>query len=287
MTCYDDDEILFILLALRFCIALLSHSKFWHINWVYTLNLRAHQLYVDIFEYHFQVKLMLSDVSSTRRPLADLRVSLEDLFFGRLHSKVSFMVFHGTRFHLLLEEVIALLFGMHLVFLYVTTMCYDDQSLRCASCFRLRRGVTDWTGGQTSSGGGRTREQTGRGGGRGNGMNRGVNEIPDFPTGIVQQLQYMLPTIVAQVGDHIKNQGINGIQNDNADDDNIHEDVRNVNVSNAYTRWVEKMEAIQDISGCGVNQMVNYVAGSLTDKALTWWNTQVQARSRETAVGMT
>ncbi|GJW51249.1 putative reverse transcriptase domain-containing protein [Tanacetum coccineum] len=114
------------------------------------------------------------------------------------------------------------------------------------------------TGGQIGRGGGRTREQTGRGDGR---------------TGITQQLQDLLLTIITQVGDHISNQRINGSQNDNAADDSIHEDVRNVNVSNgrngcsykefvacrpkefdgkggaiAYTRWVEKMEAVQDIN---------------------------------------
>ncbi|GKC49085.1 putative reverse transcriptase domain-containing protein [Tanacetum coccineum] len=31
----------------------------------------------------------------------------------------------------------------------------------------------------------------------------------------------------------------------------------------AYTRWVEKMEAVQDISGCRDNQKVKYTAGSL------------------------
>ncbi|GKD24923.1 reverse transcriptase domain-containing protein, partial [Tanacetum coccineum] len=47
------------------------------------------------------------------------------------------------------------------------------------------------------------------------------------------------------------------------------------------------MEAVHDISGCGVNQKVKYAAGSLIGKALTWWNTQVQTRGREAAVGMT
>ncbi|GKD25224.1 zf-CCHC domain-containing protein [Tanacetum coccineum] len=110
---------------------------------------------------------------------------------------------------------------------------------------------------------------------------------------------------------HISNQGINGIRNDNAADDSIHEDVRNVNVSNgrsgcsykefvackpkefdgkggaiAYTLWVEKMEVVHGISGCGVNQKVKYAAGSLISKALTWWNTQVQTRGRESAIGI-
>ncbi|GKA20614.1 hypothetical protein Tco_0700603 [Tanacetum coccineum] len=40
----------------------------------------------------------------------------------------------------------------------------------------------------TGRGGGRTREQDGQGGGRGNGVNGGVNEVPDFFTVIDQQL---------------------------------------------------------------------------------------------------
>ncbi|GJV44249.1 hypothetical protein Tco_1428785, partial [Tanacetum coccineum] len=65
------------------------------------------------------VKLMLSDVKD-RRPLADLRVSLKDLFFGRLHLEVLFMVMHDASIHLLSEDVVALLFGMHLVFSMLT-----------------------------------------------------------------------------------------------------------------------------------------------------------------------
>ncbi|GKB50478.1 putative reverse transcriptase domain-containing protein [Tanacetum coccineum] len=41
------------------------------------------------------------------------------------------------------------------------------------------------------------------------------------------------------------------------------------------------------MSGCGVNQKVKYTAGSFIGKALTWWNTQVQTRGQEAAVGMT
>ncbi|GKA90387.1 hypothetical protein Tco_0812257 [Tanacetum coccineum] len=76
--------------------------------------------------------------------------------------------------------------------------------------------------GQIGRGGRRTKEQIGRGGGRGNGTNGGVDEVPDFSNNIAQQLQDLLPTIVAQVGDHISNQGINGSRNDNAVDDSIH-----------------------------------------------------------------
>ncbi|GJZ76417.1 reverse transcriptase domain-containing protein [Tanacetum coccineum] len=53
-----------------------------------------------------------------------------------------------------------------------------------------------------------------------------------------------------------------------------------------YTRWIEKMESVQDMSGCGDNQKVKYTAGSFMGKALTWWNSQIHTRSREAAVGM-
>ncbi|GJR30714.1 retrovirus-related pol polyprotein from transposon TNT 1-94 [Tanacetum coccineum] len=41
------------------------------------------------------------------------------------------------------------------------------------------------------------------------------------------------------------------------------------------------------MSGCGANQKVKYTDGSFIDKALTWLNTQVQTKGRETAVCMT
>ncbi|GKD32479.1 putative reverse transcriptase domain-containing protein, partial [Tanacetum coccineum] len=115
----------------------------------------------------------------------------------------------------------------------------------------------------------------------------------------------------AQVGNQGNNQGNNRNQNGNAVNDNIQGDVRNVIVNNGrrgcsykeflacnpkeydgkggaivYTRWIEKMESVQDMSGCGDDQKVKYTAGSFVGKALTWWNSQIHTRSRETAVGM-
>ncbi|GJW25517.1 reverse transcriptase domain-containing protein [Tanacetum coccineum] len=54
----------------------------------------------------------------------------------------------------------------------------------------------------------------------------------------------------------------------------------------ALTRWIKKMENVIDNSGCAENQKVKYAASSFVNKALTWWNTQVQARGREDAIGM-
>ncbi|GJV00531.1 reverse transcriptase domain-containing protein [Tanacetum coccineum] len=148
------------------------------------------------------------------------------------------------------------------------------------------------TGGQTGRRGRRTEEQTGRVGGRtsdqgsqGKRMNGGVDEVPDFSTVIAQKLQGLLPTIVAQVGDHISNQGINGSRNDNATDDNIQEDDRNVNLGNdrngcSYKEFVACKPNELD----GKGSAVKYSADSLTDRALTWWNSEVKTRGREAVV---
>nr|GFC36688.1 reverse transcriptase domain-containing protein [Tanacetum cinerariifolium] len=86
-------------------------------------------------------------------------------------------------------------------------------------------------------------------------------------------------------------------QNGNAINDNIRGDVRNVIENNdrrgctykeflpcspkeydwkggvvVYTRWIKKMESVQDMNGCGNNQKVKYSVGSFVGKALTLWN---------------
>nr|GEY36140.1 hypothetical protein [Tanacetum cinerariifolium] len=73
------------------------------------------------------------------------------------------------------------------------------------------------TGEPTGRVGGRTGDQDGQGGDRGSRANGGVDEVPDFSSVIAQELQNLLPTIIAQVGNHTNN---------------IEGDVRNVSVSN-------------------------------------------------------
>ncbi|GJZ35038.1 putative reverse transcriptase domain-containing protein [Tanacetum coccineum] len=60
-----------------------------------------------------------------------------------------------------------------------------------------------------------------------------------------------------------------------------------VTMKDVLTSWIEKMESVMDISACVNNQKVKYVARSLINKALTWWNTQIQARGRKVNMGMT
>ncbi|GJX64910.1 putative reverse transcriptase domain-containing protein [Tanacetum coccineum] len=139
------------------------------------------------------------------------------------------------------------------------------------------------------------------------GVNGGVGGAPDFSTIIAQQLQNLLPAILAQVG----NQGNVRNQNGNVVNENVQENVRNVLVNGnrvgcsykeflacnpkeydgkggvvVLTRWIEKMESVQDMSGCSIDQKVKYTTSSFVGKALTWCNSQIRTLSREVAVSM-
>ncbi|GKC05456.1 putative reverse transcriptase domain-containing protein, partial [Tanacetum coccineum] len=122
------------------------------------------------------------------------------------------------------------------------------------------------------------------------GVNGGVRGAPDFSTIITQQLHNLLPAMLAQVG----NQGNVGNQNGNVVNENVQENVRNVIVNGnrvgcsckeflacnpkeydgnggaiVLTQWIEKMESVQDMNGCSVDQKVKYTAGLFVGKALT------------------
>nr|GEV73907.1 ribonuclease H-like domain-containing protein [Tanacetum cinerariifolium] len=118
-------------------------------------------------------------------------------------------------------------------------------------------------------GDGRTDGQGGQLGAQGKEVDDGVDRVPDFSTIIAQQLQNLLPTIVAQVGDQACNpKGYNGKGG-----------------AIVYTRWMEKMESVHIMSGCKDSQTVKYIVGSFFGKALTWWNSQIHTRGQEATVG--
>nr|GEU48842.1 reverse transcriptase domain-containing protein [Tanacetum cinerariifolium] len=156
-----------------------------------------------------------------------------------------------------------------------------------------------------------TGEPEGQGNDKGVEVNEGVDGVPDFSMIIVQQLQNLLHTMLAQVGNQGSNQGDNKNQSGTAINENIWGDVRNVILNNGrrgctykeflacnpkeydgkggaivYTRWIEKMESVQDMSGCGDDKKVKYTAGLFVGKALTWWNYHIHTRSPEVAVSM-
>ncbi|GKD66224.1 hypothetical protein Tco_1308332 [Tanacetum coccineum] len=104
----------------------------------------------------------------------------------------------------------------------------------------------------------------------------------------------------------VSNRGDVRNQNGNVVNENVQENVRNVLVNGnrvgcsykeflacnpkeydgkrgvvVLTRWIKKMENVQDMSGCSNDQKLKYIAGSFVDKALTWWNSQIRTLSQE------
>ncbi|GJY91993.1 putative reverse transcriptase domain-containing protein, partial [Tanacetum coccineum] len=123
-------------------------------------------------------------------------------------------------------------------------------------------------------------------------------ENPDIAAIIAQQLQNILPQIVTQVTNNVNNANANGGNGGNGNGGNNRCSYKGFLACNprdydgkggavALTRWIEKMEPVIENSGCLENQKVKYAASSFINKALTWWNTQIQARGREAAIRMT
>ncbi|GJX38053.1 putative reverse transcriptase domain-containing protein [Tanacetum coccineum] len=98
----------------------------------------------------------------------------------------------------------------------------------------------------------RVDDLNGQGNDQGLGDNRGVEGIngnveeanggaPDFSTIVAQQLQNLLPATLAQEYDVMGGAVV-------------------------LTRWIKKMESVQDMSGCSIDQKVKYNAGSVVDE---------------------
>ncbi|GKA38575.1 reverse transcriptase domain-containing protein [Tanacetum coccineum] len=125
------------------------------------------------------------------------------------------------------------------------------------------------------------------------------NENPDIAAIIVWQLQTILPQIVTQVTNNVNNAnngngGNGGGGNGNGGNNGCtykgflvcnHKEYDGKGGVIALTRWIERMKTVIDNSGCAENQKVKYAASSFMNKALTWWNSQVQARGHEAAIG--
>ncbi|GJY18668.1 hypothetical protein Tco_0390159 [Tanacetum coccineum] len=78
-----------------------------------------------------------------------------------------------------------------------------------------RGGQGSGRGSQGGGRGGQESDQGSQGSSRGNRPNGGGGGVHNFATIIAQQLQNLLPTIIAQVGNHVKNQGNNRNKDDN------------------------------------------------------------------------
>ncbi|GKE11969.1 putative reverse transcriptase domain-containing protein, partial [Tanacetum coccineum] len=103
------------------------------------------------------------------------------------------------------------------------------------------------------------------------------NENPDIAAIIAHQLQTIMPQIVTQVTNNVNN-----ANNGNGGNGGGGNERR---CNNAYSLDRENGNVI-DNSGCAENQKVRDATSSLVNKALTWWNTQVQVRGRVAAMAM-
>ncbi|GKB01080.1 hypothetical protein Tco_0829124 [Tanacetum coccineum] len=131
------------------------------------------------------------------------------------------------------------------------------------------------TGGRTGRGGGRTRgrsgdqgngeiygqggQEGGQVGGRGNEVNDGVDGVPNFSTIIAQQLQNLLRMNVIANNDH------SGCTYKEflACNPKEYDGKGGVIV---YTRWIEKMESVQDMSRCENHAIVGAGHAAYTDR---------------------
>nr|GEU60957.1 hypothetical protein [Tanacetum cinerariifolium] len=95
-----------------------------------------------------------------------------------------------------------------------------------------------------------------------NGNVEGANVgAPDFSTIIAQRLQNLLPSMQAQ---NVENVIVNGNRVGCSYKDFLACNPKEYNGKGGVvllTRWIEKMESVHDMSGCGIDQKVKYTAG--------------------------
>ncbi|GJW37113.1 putative reverse transcriptase domain-containing protein [Tanacetum coccineum] len=123
----------------------------------------------------------------------------------------------------------------------------------------------------------------------------GQHNYTCITTQVDLQLQALLLEIVTQVTNNVNNAN-NGNGGNGNGENNIcsykgflaskPRDYDGKGGAIVFTRWIEKMESVIENSRCLANQRMKYAASSFVDKALTWWNTQIQSRGREAANGM-
>ncbi|GJW13325.1 putative reverse transcriptase domain-containing protein [Tanacetum coccineum] len=122
------------------------------------------------------------------------------------------------------------------------------------------------------------------------------NGQPNLAALIAEQLQNIIPQIVTQVTANVNNanEGNRGNEGNGGNNGCSYKGFQACGPKEydgkggaiALTRWIEKMESVIDNSGCLENQKVKYAASSFVNKALTWWNGQIQVRGRDAANGM-
>ncbi|KAJ9544262.1 hypothetical protein OSB04_023969 [Centaurea solstitialis] len=113
-------------------------------------------------------------------------------------------------------------------------------------------------------------------------------EDPELARLVSEQVIASLPNIVSQVA-----AGFNANQNQNHEHrerECTYKSFRSCNPKEFHgtegavglLTWIEGMESVLHISKCTEGNKVQYAACLLQGRALTWWNTQIQTRGRET-----
>nr|GEY03825.1 hypothetical protein [Tanacetum cinerariifolium] len=123
------------------------------------------------------------------------------------------------------------------------------------------RHLAPQTGGRTGRGGGRTGEPTGRVDAQGGDQGSQANNI---------------------LGDvrNVRNVNVNNSRDGCSYKEFMAcnpKDYKGKGGAIGYTRWIEKMESVQDMSGCGDNQKVKYTAGSFITETKFWCHAMVGA----------
>ncbi|GJY11747.1 hypothetical protein Tco_0381056 [Tanacetum coccineum] len=110
-----------------------------------------------------------------------------------------------------------------------------------------------------------------------NGNVKGANGgAPDFLTIIAQQLQNLLPAMLAQ--ENVRNVLVNVNRVGCSYKEFLACNPKEYDGKGGavvLTRWIEKMESVHDMSGCSIDQKVKYTICSFVRKDLTWWNSQI------------
>ncbi|GJR87460.1 putative reverse transcriptase domain-containing protein [Tanacetum coccineum] len=130
----------------------------------------------------------------------------------------------------------------------------------------------------------RVDELNGQGNDQGMGANGGVEGVngnveranggaPDFSTIIAQQLQNLLPAMLAQ--ENMGNVLVNGNRVGCSYKEFLACNPKEYDGKGGVvvlTRWIEKMESVHDMSGCSIDQKVIYTAGSFVVMRCKSWN---------------
>ncbi|GJR80083.1 putative reverse transcriptase domain-containing protein [Tanacetum coccineum] len=94
------------------------------------------------------------------------------------------------------------------------------------------------------------------------GVNGGVGRTPGFSSIIAQQLQNLLPAMLAQ--ENVRNVIVNGNRVGCSYKEFLACNPKEYDGKGGVvvlTRWIEKMESVHDMSGCSIDQKVKYTAG--------------------------